>query len=74
MSTHIRTHYRPPFLLLSAILLVAPAQECLAEGSASPLFHASFEKRVLADRAEGDAAPLGNKGVRIARRGRQGRA
>lgn len=74
VSTHIRTHYPPPFLLLSAILLVAPVQECLAEGSATPLFYASFEKRVLADQAEGDAAPLGNKEVRIARRGRQGRA
>ena len=74
MSTHIRRHYWAPFLLLSAILPAAFAEESLAEGSASPLFYASFEKRVLADQAEGDAAPLGNKGVSIARRGRQGRA
>ena len=60
--------------MLSAILPAASSEESLAEGSASPLFVASFEKRVLADQAEGDAAPLGNTGGRIARRGRQGRA
>ena len=74
VSTHIRRHYWSPFLFLSAILLAASAEESRAEDSTSPLFYASFEKRVLADQAEGDAAPLGNKGVRIARRGRQGRA
>ena len=52
----------------------ASAEGSPAGESASPLFYASFDKRVLADRAQGDAAPLGNKGVRIARRGRQGRA
>lgn len=67
-------HHWASFLLLSAILPAASSAESLAEGSASPLFVASFEKRVLADQAEGDAAPLGNQGVRIARRGRQGRA
>ena len=61
-------------LLLAAILPAASAQDSPAEGSASPLFYASFERRVLADQAEGDAAPLGNQGVSIARRGRQGRA
>ncbi len=60
--------------MLSAILPAASSEESLAEGSASPLFVASFEKRMLADQAEGDAAPLGNTGGRIARRGRQGRA
>ena len=74
MTTHIRRHYWAPFLLLSAIPLAAPAEESPAEPSASALFYASFERRVLADHAEGDAAPLGNKEVRIARRGRQGRA
>ena len=74
VSTYIRRHYWSPFLVLSAILLAAPAEESRAEDSTSPLFYASFEKRVLADQAEGDAAPLGNKGVRISRRGRQGRA
>ena len=74
VSTHTRRHYWAPFLLLSAILPAAYAEESSAEGSASPLFYASFERRVLADRAEGDAAPLGNQGVSIARRGRQGRA
>ena len=74
MSTHIRKHYWALLLLLSTILPAASAEESSAEGSASPLFHASFERRVLADQAEGDAAPLGNQGVSIARRGRQGRA
>ena len=63
-----------PFLLLLAILPAASAKESPGEDHVSPLFYASFEKRVLADRAEGDAAPLGNRGVRIARHGRQGRA
>lgn len=61
-------------LLLAAILPAASAQDSPAEGSASPLFYASFERRALADQAEGDAAPLGNRGVSVARRGRQGRA
>ncbi|MDE2665021.1 MAG: hypothetical protein OXI69_02600 [Acidobacteriota bacterium] len=74
MTTHIRRHYWAPLLLLSAIPLAGSAEESLADRSASPLFYASFEKRVLADQAEGDAAPLGNREVRIARRGRQGRA
>ena len=74
MSTHISRHNRASFLLLLAILLAASAEESLAEETSSPLFYASFEKRVLADQAEGDTAPLGNKGVSIARRGRQGRA
>jgi len=74
VTTHIRRHYWAPFLILSAIPLAASAEESRAERSASPLFYASFEKRVLADQAEGDAAPVGNKEVRIARRGRQGRA
>lgn len=74
MSTQITRHSCVFLLLLPAILPAASAQESPAEGSASPLFYASFEKRVLADQAEGDAAPLGNKGVSIASRGRQGRA
>lgn len=74
MSTHIRRHFFAPLLLLSAILPAASAKESLAEEGAAPLFSASFEKRVLPDQAEGDAAPLGNKGTRIARHGRQGRA
>ena len=74
MSTQIRRHYCAILLLLPAILPAVSARESLAEGSASPLFYASFEKRVLADQAEGDAAPLGNRGASIARRGRQGRA
>ncbi|MCY3756132.1 MAG: hypothetical protein OXG96_00250 [Acidobacteria bacterium] len=74
MSTQFRRHYWAPFLLLWAILPAASAAESPAGGSASPLFYASFEKRVLADQAEGDSAPLGNKRVRIARGGRQGRA
>ena len=74
VSTHIRRHLCAFLLLLPAILPAASAQESPAEGSAPPLFYASFDNRVLADQAEGDAAPLGNRGVSIARRGRQGRA
>ena len=74
MSTHIRRHPRAAFLLLSAILPAASAERSIAEDSSAPLFHASFEQKVLADRAAGDASPLGNRGLRIARKGRQGRA
>ena len=74
VSKNIRRHFRAAVILLSAIFPVAAGEEFLAEDGASPLFYASFERRVLADQAEGEAAPLGNRKVRIDRHGRQGKA
>lgn len=74
MNKNIRRHFRAVVLLLPAIFPAACAEEFLAAEGAAPLFYASFDRRVLADQAEGDAAPLGNRRVRVDRNGRQGRA
>ncbi|MEW5978693.1 MAG: LamG-like jellyroll fold domain-containing protein [Acidobacteriota bacterium] len=64
-----------PVALVFLLLGLSPTEKGVsANAGVLPLFHASYDKTVLADEAVGDEAPLANQNLKIVREGKRGGA